>query len=391
MAHLDVFQDTAFEMAELTEAINMVPHQPAYLKDLGLFQSRPIRTLKATIEEKNNTLALISTAGRGTTKDVRSRPTRNLRDFRVPHVPYFAEVLADDVQSIRAFGSETELEAVMDVVNDVFVDMRVDHEATQEWHRIGAIQGQVLDADATTVIFNYFTEFGLSETNITFDMGAGNADMKLLAQQVTRTMSTNLGMTPFNRIVAICGDRFFDALINHATVASGYERWQGSLFFRTTQLGPSYNADMSGFEFGNITWVNYRGQVGDVTFIADDVCRFVPIGVPGLFLEVLAPADFMDTVNTRGKEFYASREFLPHNKGVELHTQSNILYIPTRPGALIKGTATNIPAIVPAMTGEQAIVSQIAHSARPGDKVIVTSGGPVAEAESKGGMKIKPE
>ncbi len=369
MAHFDVFQNSAFEMAELCAAVNKKPHAPSFLGDLGIFESKSIRTEVATVEEREGTLSLISTSARGTIGDARQRPQRKLKDFRVPHVPYFQTLRAQDIQNIRAFGQESELEAVADVVNDILDEMRADHEATHEWHRIGAIKGQVLDADASTVIYNYFTEFdSITETNITFDFDPGVDNIQLLANQVIREMSTALGMTPFKSVLAICGDRVFDALLTHATVEAGFTRWNDSAFFRESKLGPMYNANMNGMSFGGIDWVNYRGKVGDTQFVADGIIRFIPLGVPGLFKEVIAPADFVETANTRGQKFYAKQEPTKWNKGIEFHTQSNVLYLPTRPAALIKGTAANIPAVVPASTGP-IVVSQVEHRVSPGTKV----------------------
>ena len=341
MPGIDVFNSDAFSMFSLTAAINKAPYVPKFLRELGIFQQKPIRTTVAAVEDRQGTLALVPTSARGTIGDARRRPSRTIRNFNVPHIPYFENIRADEVQNIRAFGSETELEAVGTVVNEQMIAMRRDIEATLEYHRIGAIQGNVLDADASTVIYNYFTEFGVSELAVDFNFTTAGLSVKEdLANAVVRNMSTILGMTPFTKILAICGDNYFDALTDHASVKEGYERWQSSQFFRDTQLGPEYRADMNGFDYGGITWVNYRGKVGDVDFFPTAQARFIPLGVPDLFLEVVAPGDMIETVNTMGQPFYAKQEIEKFGKGVLLHVQTNTLMIPTRPRALIKSTGT---------------------------------------------------
>lgn len=359
-------------MVSLTEAINKAPYAPSFLGRLGLFQPRPVRTTKISIEDRQGKLALISTAARDTVGDVRSRPRRTIRDFTVPHVPYYQTIMADDVQNIRTFGSETEMESVGQVVNEALSEMRADHEVTHEWHRIGAIKGEVLDADGSTVLYDYFTEFGTSEINIDFDFASGVADLKLLSNNVIKQMGIALGATPFTGVLAICGGRFFDAVTTHASVKDGYERWQSSKFFRESQIGPEYNADVNGFDFAGITWVTYRGQVGNVQFMHADQCRFVPLGVRGMFLEVMAPANFIETVNTSGRLLYAKQRRLDYDTGIELHTQSNVLYVPTRPRALIKGTGSNFSSLIPADPGGGAYYEEIQHSARPGDKIRIS-------------------
>lgn len=371
MAHLNIFKNSAFEMAELVEDINKKPHAPSWLGSLGLFEPAPVRTDTISIEEKQGQLALLPTAALGSHGATGTRPTRKIRDFRVPSIPQFRDLMALEIRNIRAYGSESELEAVAEAVSEILGEMRAHHEVTHEWHRIGAIKGQVLDADGSTVIYNYFTEFdGITETDITFNMAEGAADLQLLCHQVIRSMNSALGMTPFSGVLAVVGDRAFDALINHASTQAGFLRWNDSEFFRTSKLGAMFSGGQAnGFSFGGIDWFNYRGTIGDVQFIGDAVARFVPLGVPGLFKEVMAPADFMETVGTRGKKFYAKQEPLPFNRGIKFHSQSNVLYMPTRPQALIKGSFTNIPAIVPAGEGDPIVVSSVQHLARPGDKV----------------------
>lgn len=333
MPSLDVFNSNAFGMVSLTEAIDMLPYDPSFLGDMRLFQPRPVRTTQIMIEERHGQLSLIQTSARGTMNDVKSRPIRQARNFTAPHVPYFQTILADDIQNVRQFGSETELESVGMVVNDSLSNMRFDHETTFEWHRIGAVKGIVLDADGTELV-NYFDGFQVTPPTpiaVTF----GTTIIKNVATTVTRQISTTLGATRFRKILALCGDDFFDGLTNATDVLAAFDRWNDGAFFRTTQIGPEYNADMNGFDFANITWVNYRGKIGSQDFIDTDMCHLVPLGVNGLFQQIMAPADFMETVNTRGRALYAKQQRMDFDKGIELHTQSNSLFICTRPGVLL--------------------------------------------------------
>lgn len=340
MAAIDVFNTDAFSMFSLTASINKAPYQPKFLRDLGIFQTRPVDTVTVAVEDRQGTLALIPTQARGSGDNVRTDDPRTIRDFRVPHVPYYSRIGADDIQNTRAFGSMTALEAIGNKVNDRLLMMRRDHEATHEYHRIGAIQGQVLDADGSTVIYNYFTEFGETETDVPFNFTLSDPFKETVCAPVIRNMSDALGMTPYTKIIGVCGDQYFDELTQHSSVTTAYERWMNGEFLRSTQLGPEYAVGMQGFDFGNITFVNYRGSIDGVNFIPTGECRFIPVGVPDLFLEVVAPGDMVETVNTMGQSFYAKQEIESMGKGIKLHTQSNVLMLPTRPKALILSTGT---------------------------------------------------
>lgn len=329
MALLDIFNGDIFGVESLTEAINKVPFQPTRVGQMGLFQRRPITTTSAVIEERHGKLTLLSTAARGTVTNADSRRERKARSFRVPHIPQFGAVMAEDVQNVRAFGTESQLEAVAQVVNDELENMRQDHEVTAEWHRIGAIKGEVLDADGKSVIYNWFDEFGILEKEVDFDFSEED-DVKLRSAEVWRHIRDSLGATTFTGVHALCGDAFFDALTSSSAAKQAFDRWQEGRFFREQQIEQA-------FPYVGIMWENYRGKIGTQDFIEPEECRFFPTGTRQIFLEVNAPADFVETVNTPGLPFYAKQDRMKFDKGIELHSQSNPLMICTRPSVLVKG------------------------------------------------------
>lgn len=344
MAMLDVFNSDAFSVHSLTASIEKLPYMPGRIGRMGLFENKPVYDRTVIIEEKQGSLSLLPVKGRGSQEQTtRREDTRKVHAFVVPHVPHWDALLASDLEGKRAFGTEDQLEVFARILNDKLENMKADHEVTWEYHRIGALKGHVLDADGTSTVVNWFTQFGITETEIvfnfydsgTYDQADPIADMKALCTQVKRAMQDALGATPFKGIHAFCGDAFFDKFVAHATVRKAYERYQENAFARTLQN------DEGGFEFGGITWENYRGSIGGVDFVDDHEARFFPVGSKGIFIESTAPADFVETVNTAGKPLYAKQERMKWDKGIELHTQSNTLYMCTRPACLIKGVYAN--------------------------------------------------
>jgi len=330
---LDVFTSDAFSMVSLTEAIAKLPYVPSYLGKKGLFAQKGITTTTAVLDEKDGVVSLIPTAARGSRPNAAARSDRNARSFVIPHIPLNEAVMADDVQNIRAFGSETTMQTVAGLVNERLGDMKQSFEATWEYHRVGAISGVILDADGTTEIYDLFDEFGLTEHEVEFDFSDATTDVKQLCTDVIRLIQDALGAAPYTGIEALCGDDFFDALTSHAKVVEAYERWQTGEFLRTQQ-------NETGFPFGGVYWRNYRGSVGSVSYIDADTARFFPLGVPKLFAQYNAPANFVETVNTIGRPIYVKQRRMDFDTGVELHAQSNPLFMCTRPQCLIKGTRT---------------------------------------------------
>lgn len=334
MASVDVFKGTGFAMSELTDSAVRAPYQPGRIGSMGLFEKKGIRTTTFQLERQGRSISLLPSKPRGS-RGTQMPPTkRTLRTFNVPHIPHDAELLADSIQNIRAAASETELQAVSSVVNDVIDQLRQNHEVTHEFYRIGAIKGVLLDGDGTTTLIDLFSEFGISQTSVDFVLGTAGTDVAGKVEEVHAAMDDALGAQAYNGIHAFCGATFFSKLTGHAVVKDAYQRWNDGQYLRDTQR-------VTGFEYQGVFWERYRGKVGDVQYVPLADCRFVPLGVRGMFLERYAPADMMEFVNTEGQPIYVAQEPKPFNKGVDFHSQSNPIMMATIPEALIRGTTSN--------------------------------------------------
>lgn len=334
MQMMDYFKSDVFGLTSLTQSINKLPYKPSRIGQMGLFARKGVSTTTVVIEEKDGLLSLIPTQTRGSQQaTVAKNPKRKVRSFSVPHIPYDDVLLAASLQDVRKFGSTDQLEAMVQVVNDKLAQMRQDHEVTLEYHRIGAIQGLIKDADGSTPIYNLFSEFGCSRSEINFDLLDQTTDVRQKCLAVARTIEGALGAAAYDGIHCFCGPDFFNALTGHEYVRDAYHRYQDSVNLR--------NDPRARFEFGGIVFEEYRGKIGNVDFIEDDEANFFPTGVTGLFETYDAPADFVETVNTLGMPVYAKQEPMKFDKGIEIHTQSNPLCICTRPEVLVLGEITD--------------------------------------------------
>ena len=57
--HLDIFNDDAFSLSQLTVAINDLPKTYNRIAEMGLFRERGITTTTASIERKGHLLSLV--------------------------------------------------------------------------------------------------------------------------------------------------------------------------------------------------------------------------------------------------------------------------------------------------------------------------------------------
>lgn len=338
---LDIFNSNAFGVVPLTDAINKLKFVPGRLGALGLFSASGVMTTSIAIEEKNGQLTLVppSTRGGPGTAAI-AREKRSLLNVTVPHFEINDAVYAEQVQGVRAFGDETALETVQGLIAERNALHSQSFAATEEYARIGAVKGIVTYADGSTL--NLFNLFGVSqETEIDFDLDNATPASGALRKKcagVTRQMAGILEGTPFGGIYAICGDAFFDDLIAHPEVRETYLAQVEASQLRNAYIeaGQTYGS----FNFGGITWENYRGGVGATTFVDTNKCHLFPIGVPGLFRTYYAPADYMETVNTMGQRLYAKMYEMANGKGMHLDVQMNELNLCTRPRVLIQGKRT---------------------------------------------------
>jgi hypothetical protein len=330
MAHLDIFNDDAFSVASLTAAINQQDYQPGRIGALGLFQEEGVTTTTVTIEYNKGKISLVPVGERGKPVKPSERDARNLRSFVVPHLKTGDSLLADSIQNLRAFGSESELEAVQNVVNQRNAKFGRDLEATLEFHRIGAIKGLILDADGTSIIYDLYDEFGITQEEVSLVLGTATTNVRAKVMEAKRKCEDALGATMMTGYRAFCGASFFDDFVGHAKVEKAWERFNEGEMLRNDVRG--------GFKFADVIWEEYRGKVGTQAFIDTNVAYLVPEGVADLFITRNAPADYMETVNTLGLPLYAKQEPLPMNRGIQMEAQKNPLNLCTQPAAIIKIT-----------------------------------------------------
>jgi len=337
---LDIFNSNAFGVVSLTDAINQLKFVPGRIGSLGLFAEGGVTTTSVGVEEKGGILSLVAPTPRGGPGQTLTKSRRTLRQLPVPHFQIDDAMMAEEVQGVRAFGSEDMVEVITDMITERQQIHSQSHEATIEYSRIGAIKGIVTYADGSTT--NLFTEFGVSqEAEIDFDLDNASPAAGVLRKacaSVIRTIAATLDGIPLTGLHAFCGDAFFDDLIAHKEVRETYLNQTGASELRGgyIQGGQSYGV----FDFGGIRWENYRGAVGSTAFIDTDKCHIFPVGVPGLFKTYFAPADYMETVNTRGRRLYNKMWQMANDKGVHFESQTNALSICTRPKVLIKGKRT---------------------------------------------------
>ncbi|GGF24391.1 minor capsid protein E [Youhaiella tibetensis] len=341
MASMDIFNSSAFSMTSLTGAVQKIGYKPQLLGQLGIFEPMPVRTRSLFVDRRENALTLIPTSPTGAPPKELEVDPRNAVPLKTTRLAKGFTLYAEEIQGIRAFGSESELAQVQAEYLRRMSSVRDDMDLTHEYHRLGALQGLLLDADGTTVIYNYFTEFGVAEAAaIDFDLdnaSPATGAVRKKCAAVIRAMARSAGgaFTPGTTVHSLAGDAFYDDLISHPEVEKTYLNWAAAADLRSDKTWQA-------FTYGGITWHNYRGTDDNSTVAIDsDEAKFFPVGARDVFKKAMAPAEFGPYVNTLGQDTYAmnipDRDRQAFTRG-ELYSYP--LYFCQRPDVLRKAVRT---------------------------------------------------
>lgn len=323
-----------FTVATLTKAINTLPKPSTVLGDSKLFKAESTKHLHVVVESINGRLVLVENTNRRDDPKAMDSKKRVRRVFEIPHLPKRDVLHPDDLQ-VASFGESTEIEEQSKVINDKLQGLKNDITATIEYHRVGAINGLVLDADGTTVIHNLYDVFKVKEKTVALDLNDPNADVRKSILEAKRHAQKQLGGAVIKDWACYCSSEFFDALTAHPNVQKAYVNYQEA----SDRLGGD---NRNGFEFAGVRFIEYNVEVlsshgKEIRYIAENTGRLVPFA-DGLFKEIYAPANYNEATGTLGKEMYAKAEERRMGKGWDLEAQSNPLVICTDPSALVKLT-----------------------------------------------------
>lgn len=322
------FTPNAFSLHTLTAAINNLKYQPGLIGSMGLFEEAGIATLDAAIEELDGVLNLVDVTARGAPGKPIGGEARRLRSFRVPHLPQRAAILADEVQGVRAFGSENSAESLMTRVNERLANLRRNLDYTIESHRLAAVMGNFYDASG--VAKSLFTEFGVIQQTQSMALSdSATSKAREKAELVKEKVEYALDGVAYSGIDVICHPGFWKKLLEDKDNKESVLNWNAAATLR----GDTRDA----ITLNGLTYIRYRGT--SAVKVTEDCAYAIPRGVPGLFLTRFAPANYNETVNTIGLPYYAKSIPMDFDKGYEIEAQSNPINLCTRPAAIIKLTA----------------------------------------------------
>lgn len=325
------FKGPGFDMMSMTETINIIPNTYGRIQQAGIFSTKTISTTVVGIEESHGVLNIIPAIKRGSpaTKNITSK--RKMRYFELLHIPHEDQITPEELQNIRAFGQNTLKQATQEMM-DRLITIRRKHDITLEYLKMGAMLGEILNADGST-LYNLYDEFDIVKKVIGFSTDVATTDIREKCFGVSRWMEDNLMGEVMDFVDVWCSQGFFDALVGHKAVKETYLNY--------AEAAEKVGGDIrKGFSYGGLRFSEYRAVAttpdGTVRrFIPDGKAIAFPMGTTDSFKTFFGPGNYISTVNTIGRELYARVRFPDDDRSVEIETEQNPLPICKRPALLV--------------------------------------------------------
>ena len=316
-----------FSKVALTDHVVTQPYVPDLVSKWLPWNSEGVHLPTVAIDFTDGTLDLIPEAVRGAPGDAPERDTDSSVLVKVPHYPQQDTLYATQFEGIRAAGSEL-LVSVETERNKLLSKFSRRNRLMWETSRIGGVTGKVIGANGK-IVKNWNKEFSIAQTKYVIDFDATNTKLRTEFVKAKDKSEDNLGEFTANSFIIIAGKNRFAQVTDHPSFEKAVERYNDGSMLRDDLSG--------GFQIAsNITMVKYtRNIVGGQTIFGDDDIYLCPI-VDGMYQTRFGPGTGMSDLGVIGLPEYVSPYDLPHDEGVELKAQTNVISWVQRLQAIVK-------------------------------------------------------
>lgn len=339
---LDYLTAPDFADDQLTAAINVPPYRTGRPAQLGIFTDTPIATTYVHLGIEEHELTVIPARERGGESNFNMRGGRHEVKFDIPHFPLDDAISPADIQNLTVWNSDHMMESVEDVYNTRLESMRAKHDLTHSYLDWGALNGQVIDGEGK-ILLNLYDRFELTENSVEYDLSDPDEWIAKRNAEVKAIIRKELRGIPATGVRVLAGKEFFDRYVTHNNIKEVLSNYPGKT------PNPARDGIEDIFDFAGLTLERideeYKVRLSNGTLVSRPAVPemeaiAIPLGTP-FFKRYIAPPDTLSGANRRpapdSKVFVSTRD-LPHDKGREIHTESNVLPICVRPQLMVRLT-----------------------------------------------------
>jgi hypothetical protein len=333
------FDAGGYSLAEMTQAINILPNLYTRLGQLGLFRFQGVTQRSVVIEQREGVLSLLPSVPLGAPATLGTREMRSMRSFSLPWIPHDDIILPGDIQGVPALGMSDMADPLTEVMTEKLTVMRRKHAQTREYMEMNALRGIVKDGAGST-LYDYFAEFGLEQISVDFAFGTAGSNIQAKIRTVLRAIEDNLMGETMSTAHALVSSEFFDKLISHPKTEDAYK------FFSASGGQPLRDDMRRAFPFGGLLFEEYNGRAPlsngtTERFIGVGEGIAFPLGTFDTFTTYGGPANLLEAANTVGLPLYARQQVDAKGRWIDLMTEASILPVNKRPRLAIRLHSSN--------------------------------------------------
>lgn len=304
-----------------------VPYVETTVRDSGVYRNVPVSTIKVGYEEMHGAAEVIPFSPRGGAIPALNLDKDKVWDIRTHRIAQRTTITKDQIIGLIQVGGNV-VASLNDLVTRRFAALERNVAMTEEHMDLGMLSGLVIDKDGSEKD-SIFDLTGIAKpADVTFSVGT--EAIKKACTAIRRTMVKAM-MVPSQlafKIVAYCGDSFYDFIGSSKEVKEAFNRPGEGQFLR--EGAGAYST----IYYAGVEFINYpgNGTVGP----ADDEAIFFPM-IEGVGNTFLSPSDRIDAVEGPGLERYAFIDVSEDKTHLKLLLQTNRVSVFSQPGALVKG------------------------------------------------------
>lgn len=352
-----------FTARAMTQEVRLHPKRYGLVSALNVFPLEELTSTFVQITEDNGILTVLEAKPRGAPGDQAKRDRQKLKIFQVPHFPAEDAIKAGDLQDRKTVVNGVEVAANLPMeLAKRQREIARRQAITAEYLRVQALKGVIKDGAGNTLT-NLYTDFGVTQSVIDFELGTDSTDVQAKDEALRGTIEDDLMGESSDGVEVLVDSQFFTKLVTHPKVVDLYKGSDDARELRNLYRQRTGGISGRVFNpFGDVTYVEYRGKApmksGSLeAFIEASTGYARPTGTEDVFATYAAPADTLDEVNDLpgvldmnfadevdegfALPIFMASDEMPFGKGVNLWAEMNILPICKQPAVLVKVHSSN--------------------------------------------------
>lgn len=326
------------QMVDFTTAINKVPRAWNLLDSMGLAETQGISTLTAAVDVIQERDGQIGDKRRGSNRQEVGAESVITKHLSTSFFPLDSALRPQDVQNLRKFGTENDLDTMGDAAMRAMERIRRLQGNLREKALMEAIKGSSYSPNGTTEVYDYYSVFEVSalQKTVFFDLTNTASDPLAKAEEAYGHIIDNAQDSAASyEVVALCDRAFFTKLLANDTFMQAYLYTQSQVNPLRDRVGGT--GPYRQFSHGGVLYIEYVGKFNGVPLIPVDTAYFLPKGIEDMFNVYHSPADTIADANTVGQELYMWTEETRRKLVVE--SETSFIAVNARPELVITASS----------------------------------------------------